>query len=728
MLNQSLLALSVCVLLLSGLGKTLEVAALVLLNSRAGSLDLIRDVVDASSLGGSIVPLLPVTRIPNHQQTTQAAGHENNETIGLQVPAAQTSRPHPPLLVDPLTLSQKAYSFYQNQVAASTTGVGSASAAAAAAVASHPSDNPDGECEFDPNSTPASVDPAAARPDIHCYCGHDVLYFRDPNETLVECNLCHRLQHSLCMRIGSADDQRAAAHPFQPSSEEYPYSYLCPSCAALPSTAKLPIPATLIVCPDVILQQWHNELHRHVNEGHHTPPMKIMIYKGVRAMATPTHEPEPKPNNRNKKSNLNDTTRHAPIATHTTAPTDDTLHQHARVDLIDFTAADRAPNVNANAAAHPSDKLYSVYSSTEDFVTIRVSNRSHITVAAGKKKAARTSSSSNSTSATSNRRNVRSDTRAHLDSDPDVPAMALPTPLQFACIRPHQFAGFDVVLTTYSTLRNDLYHTSTEQSAGRAARYAKKYQVLPSPLIGVNWWRLALDEAQMLGEGTTRCAEMALLLSSRHRWNVTGTPIYKSLEDLYGLLLFLGVMPYSNRVAWKRLLAVPYDVGHPHALARMHALVSRLMWRNTKASVAAQLNLPPTTYYVTRVTFTPIEQYYYSKRRDECRAASAQLRAYGRAALTTIQQKKVLHSLLRLRQACVHPQVGAAAGLVALTKQTMTLADLSRQMLREARLQCEEVQRRAYFAINGQAACVRHTHTHTHIPTRYQLGAFCVSR
>ena len=51
----------------------------------------------------------------------------------------------------------------------------------------------------------------------------------------------------------------------------------------------------------------------------------------------------------------------------------------------------------------------------------------------------------------------------------------------------------------------------------------------------------------MVGEGTTKCAEMALLLHTVHRWCVTGTPIPRSLEDLFGLLLFLGIPPYTNK-------------------------------------------------------------------------------------------------------------------------------------------------------------------------------------
>jgi E3 ubiquitin-protein ligase SHPRH len=55
---------------------------------------------------------------------------------------------------------------------------------------------------------------------------------------------------------------------------------------------------------------------------------------------------------------------------------------------------------------------------------------------------------------------------------------------------------------------------------------------------------MVMDEAQMLESTTTKTAEMALRLRADHRWCVTGTPIGKSLNDLFGLLMFLNLDPY----------------------------------------------------------------------------------------------------------------------------------------------------------------------------------------
>lgn len=86
-------------------------------------------------------------------------------------------------------------------------------------------------------------------------------------------------------------------------------------------------------------------------------------------------------------------------------------------------------------------------------------------------------------------------------------------------------------------------------------------QVIPTPLTRLYWWRVCLDEAQMVETSTAKAAEMAGKLAARHRWCITGTPLSRGLEDLFGLLYFLRAAPLHNKFWWARVCQRPYEAG-----------------------------------------------------------------------------------------------------------------------------------------------------------------------
>jgi len=71
--------------------------------------------------------------------------------------------------------------------------------------------------------------------------------------------------------------------------------------------------------------------------------------------------------------------------------------------------------------------------------------------------------------------------------------------------------------------------------------------VVPTPLTRLRWWRVCLDEAQMVESSTAKAAEMALKLDAQHRWAVTGTPLSRGLEDLFGLMVCIPAPPWLQQ-------------------------------------------------------------------------------------------------------------------------------------------------------------------------------------
>ena len=95
--------------------------------------------------------------------------------------------------------------------------------------------------------------------------------------------------------------------------------------------------------------------------------------------------------------------------------------------------------------------------------------------------------------------------------------------------------------------------------------------MLRSPLLGLRFWRVVLDEAQMAESSTANAAALARRIARVHAWGVTGTPIGRDrLDDLYGLLLFLGgesgsgagrgaEQPWAQRGYWRWGLKRGYE-------------------------------------------------------------------------------------------------------------------------------------------------------------------------
>ncbi|XP_033874858.3 E3 ubiquitin-protein ligase SHPRH [Acipenser ruthenus] len=275
-------------------------------------------------------------------------------------------------------------------------------------------------------------------------------------------------------------------------------------------------------------------------------------------------------------------------------------------------------------------------------------------------------------------------------------------------IQPHSLAEQDVVITTYDVLRTelnyvDIPHSNSED--GRRFRNQKRYMAIPSPLVAVEWWRVCLDEAQMVECPTAKAAEMALRLSAINRWCVSGTPVQRGLEDLYGLVLFLGVDPYWVKHWWEQLLYRPYRRGNPLLL---YSLIARLMWRSAKKDVLDQIQIPPQTEEVHWLHFSPVEGHFYHRQHEVCsQDALVKLRKISdwNLKLGSLDRRTVnsiLYPLLRLRQACCHPQA-VRGEFLPFQKSTMTMEELLLSLQKKCRVECEEAHRQLVCAFNGLA-------------------------
>ena len=266
-----------------------------------------------------------------------------------------------------------------------------------------------------------------------------------------------------------------------------------------------------------------------------------------------------------------------------------------------------------------------------------------------------------------------------------------------------RMATYDVVLTTYEILKSEI-HYSEECSVN--LRHSKKYKSPLTPLVRLKFWRCFLDEAQMIEQPASASAAMALKVAAKTRWVVTGTPVSKSVDDLYALLLFLRRIP-NHRGAWRAEFVAPFEAKTPGAGRKLARKLRPVFWRHTNESVAEWLQLPPQTVVERSVEFERTERHHYDRCLVAARGAVADAEKnaerQGDRAKREAAQTAMLSELTALRQLCSHPLVGTSAVDGQNKGEGGSMADVSKALFRSARRAWLTSERRMAAAMLEQA-------------------------
>lgn len=179
-----------------------------------------------------------------------------------------------------------------------------------------------------------------------------------------------------------------------------------------------------------------------------------------------------------------------------------------------------------------------------------------------------------------------------------------------------ELASYDIILTDYETLRGE-FDYSNLNSSDRVLRNRTPRIRNKSSLLCLNFWRICLDESQMVTEMKTKHSQVASEFSAVHRWAVTGTPIERSLDDLFGLISFIKYSPYNESHRWRKAAdKLMYDSHFKQLVSILHPI----MWRTCKSQVVMeQMDVPKQTEQVHFVELSNLNRFNYNKERDECR-------------------------------------------------------------------------------------------------------------
>jgi superfamily II DNA or RNA helicase len=188
------------------------------------------------------------------------------------------------------------------------------------------------------------------------------------------------------------------------------------------------------------------------------------------------------------------------------------------------------------------------------------------------------------------------------------------------------FGDWDVVLTTYGTLRRDAVDFKD-----------------------VRFDYVILDEAQAIKNGASESAKAARLLQGDHRLALSGTPVENHLGELWSLFGFLNPGMLGNGSVFK---AIQSSARSPEEASRklLANALRPFMLRRTKEQVAR--DLPPKLEQTLYCELEGKQRKLYDELRDHYRQSILKRidsDGMGKAKI------HILEALMRLRQAAIHP-------------------------------------------------------------------------
>lgn len=241
-------------------------------------------------------------------------------------------------------------------------------------------------------------------------------------------------------------------------------------------------------------------------------------------------------------------------------------------------------------------------------------------------------------------------------------------------ITPQTLARFQVVLTTYGTMTQelpefkrpvekqmyggnepiDLVEEDEDGASGKGKK--RKRTVSGGPLYQVKWHRVVLDEAQVIKNHRTVAAHAAWALNADRRWCLSGTPIQNSVDDLYSYFKFLQYSPYNKYSTFKELIKDPISrddsrIGFP----RLRVILQNILLRRTKTTKIDGdpiISLPERRVNLVKIDFSKEERKFYDRVEKEAMSKMKAIQSEGTVGQNYIS---MLYMLLRLRQACNHP-------------------------------------------------------------------------
>ena len=239
--------------------------------------------------------------------------------------------------------------------------------------------------------------------------------------------------------------------------------------------------------------------------------------------------------------------------------------------------------------------------------------------------------------------------------------------LQALCCEANALSAPNVIITSYGVVLSEF-----NQVAARKGDRGSH-----GGLFSVKYFRVILDEAHHIKNRQSKTAKACYNIDAEHRWVLTGTPIVNRLEDLFSLVRFLRVEPWSNFSFWKTFITVPFESkDFVRALDVVQTVLEPLVLRRTKdmktPTGEALVPLPLKTVDIIDIELSKAEREVYDHIFTRAKRTFA---ANVEAGTVLKAYTSIFAQILRLRQCCCHPILTRKQELVADEEDAAEAAD-----------------------------------------------------
>ncbi|KAF2104827.1 DNA repair protein rad5 [Rhizodiscina lignyota] len=251
--------------------------------------------------------------------------------------------------------------------------------------------------------------------------------------------------------------------------------------------------------------------------------------------------------------------------------------------------------------------------------------------------------------------------------------------LQQLCCEANAANAPNVLITSYGVVLSEFNQVAA--NGGNRATHGG--------LFSLDYFRVILDEAHFIKNRQSKTAKACYEINATHRWVLTGTPIVNRLEDLFSLVHFLRVEPWSNFSFWKTFITVPFESkDFIRALDVVQTVLEPLVLRRTKDMKTpdgeALVPLPPRIIEIDRLELSSAERDVYD---HIFTRAKRTFNANVEAGTVMRSYTTIFAQILRLRQSCCHPVLTRNKNIVADEEEAAEAADAANGLADDMDLQ-----------------------------------------